>query len=334
MINKKKREWSYLGMLGVSILLFLTFWKLGWVSLDDPASGTRAHFRDGFMQIKSPEWLSEWMGGEGPAEESPAEDPPLEDLPSKPPLQEEVPPEGFLTEGDSTEGLPDGLPDETPDGGSWQEEVKEEEPFKADTTYFDDALFIGDSRTVGLAEYGNLGQAEVLADSGMSVYKVMKTEFTTGSGRKLRLTDLLEEREFGKIYIMLGINELGYDFDQTVKKYGQMLTDIRSLQPHALIYLQANLHITSEKSETSTYYNNDNINRFNRAVEEMADGKEVFYLDVNGLFDDETGGLDEQYTSDHTHILGKHYLSWVDWLLSQAVRPPERSGDAGHERID
>jgi len=162
MIKKKKREWSYLGMLGVSILLFLTFWKLGWVSLDDPASGTRAHFRDGFMQLQSLEWLSEWMEGEGSAEESPAEDPLQEYLPSKTPLQEEAPPEGLLAEGVSNEGAPE--------GESSQEEVKEEEePFKADTTYFDDALFIGDSRTVGLAEYGNLGQAEVLADSGMSV---------------------------------------------------------------------------------------------------------------------------------------------------------------------
>ncbi len=308
MIKKKKREWSYLGMLGISILLFLTFWKLGWISLDDPAAGTRAHFRAGFQQLKSVEWLSGFVDTV-PQEDTAVDESPVtaekeeEQIPEVPPLEEVVtgapPVEESVTEAP----------------------VVPEEPFTADAAYFDDALFIGDSRTVGLAEYGNLGQAEVLADSGMSVYKVMKTEFPTRSGRRMLLTDLLAERDFGKIYIMLGINELGYDFDTTVTRYRQMLESIRSMQPQALIFLQANLHITSEKSETSTYYNNDNINRFNRAVEEMADGKEVFYLDVNGLFDDETGGLDEQYTSDHTHILGKHYLSWVEWLLSKAVRP-------------
>lgn len=35
---------------------------------------------------------------------------------------------------------------------------------------FSGVLFIGDSRTVGLSEYGDLGQAEVFADSGMSVF--------------------------------------------------------------------------------------------------------------------------------------------------------------------
>lgn len=35
---------------------------------------------------------------------------------------------------------------------------------------FTNVLFIGDSRTAGLSEYGDLGQAEVFADSGMSVF--------------------------------------------------------------------------------------------------------------------------------------------------------------------
>ncbi len=36
-----------------------------------------------------------------------------------------------------------------------------------------DVLFIGDSRTVGLSEYGDLGNADVFADSGMSVFNLL-----------------------------------------------------------------------------------------------------------------------------------------------------------------
>ena len=191
--------------------------------------------------------------------------------------------------------------------------------YEADVTYFDDALFIGDSRTVGLSEYGELGNAEVFAETGMSVYKIFQKKAQIRSGEKVKLEDLLSQRQFGKIYIMLGINELGYDFEYTVGKYQEMLTRIQELQPEAILFLEANLHISKKKSDTSDVYNNDNIDRFNQAVSEMADEKTKFYLDVNELFDDGEGNLAEEFTADDAHILGKYYPEWVDWLLDHAV---------------
>lgn len=189
----------------------------------------------------------------------------------------------------------------------------------ADLSYFDDALFIGDSRTVGLHEYGNLGNAEVIADSGMNVYKIFEKEFMTASGEKKTLETILDERQFGKIYVMLGINELGYDYDRTVERYAALIGTLREKQPDAILFLQANLHITGKKSETSPVYTNENLNRFNDAVEQMADGRNLFYLDVNELFDDEEGNLSEDYTVDNAHVLGKYYQDWVNWILEHAV---------------
>ncbi len=204
---------------------------------------------------------------------------------------------------------------------------------EADLSWFDDALFIGDSRTVGLREYGNLGNAEVVADSGMNVYKIFEKEFVTVSGEKKQLETILAERQFGKVYLMLGINELGYDFDRTVSRYADLLAKIRGLQPEALIFLEANLHITGAKSEDSPIYTNENINRFNQAAEQMADGQSIFYLDVNELFDDENGNLAEEYTVDHAHVLGKYYTDWVDWILKHAVVFEGAGQDAADEVI-
>ena len=50
----------------------------------------------------------------------------------------------------------------------------------------------------------------------------------------------------------------------------------------------------------------------------MADGREIFYLDVNELFDDEEGNLSKAYTTDSTHVLGKYYADWVTWILNHA----------------
>lgn len=199
-------------------------------------------------------------------------------------------------------------------------EKPEMEFYHADVSYFDDALFIGDSRTVGLYEYGGLGEAEVFAHSGMSIYKIFKEKFELRSGEMTTLEETLKTGKFGKVYIMLGINELGYDFDQTVERFCETVDLIRQLQPEALVFIQANLHITNKKSEDSDLFNNTNINHFNQAVGELADGEKIFYLDVNPLYDDETGALSEEFTTDHAHILGKYYVDWVDFILQNAVK--------------
>ena len=205
---------------------------------------------------------------------------------------------------------------------SVEETIEEDTPqiYTADISYFDDALFIGDSRTVGLYEYGGLGNAEVFADSGMSIYKVFNEEFALRSGETVTLNEALSTKDFGKIYIMLGINELGYDFEQTVERFAESIDTIRTYQPQAYIVIQANLHITKEKSEKSEYFTNSNIDRYNEAISKLADNEQIFYLDVNPLYDDEQGCLSKEFTADHAHIKGKHYTEWVDFISQNAVR--------------
>ena len=194
------------------------------------------------------------------------------------------------------------------------------EIYAADISYLDDALFIGDSRTVGLYEYGGLGNAEVFADTGMSIYKVHDKSFMLRNGGMVTLDEALSTMNFGKIYIMLGINELGYDFEQTVTRFSDLIDSIRTYQPDAYVFIQANLHITKEKSEESEYFTNSNIDRYNEAISKLADDKRIFYLDVNPLYDDEDGCLSKEFTADHAHIKGKHYTEWVDFILQNAVR--------------
>lgn len=279
MSTKKKRTWSYTLMLAASFAVAGLFW-IGTLQLNT------------FEETKQNET----------AEAAPPKETAAPDISAPVPSEEALPEET--------------TPNEEPPA----EEPKEPEAVfrTADRSYFDDALFIGDSRTVGLSEYGDLGGATVIADSGMSVYKVWKNSFSV-NGQSKTLQQVLEEQSFGKIYIMLGINELGYPFESTMVKYEEMVTQIESLQPDAILYLQANLHITKDKSDTSEVYNNGNINRFNDGVNAMTGQNRRFYLDVNELFDDENGCLSKEYTVDNAHVLGKYYADWVNWILEHAI---------------
>lgn len=305
-------EYSYTILLGVSFLVIALVWQFG--GLKEQKPDEISHFlqdaTDDFcswiMLEKSMEAMSAELSGDVGHSEIV-----MEDVAAG---QDEILEDGKL----SVEHSAEKIISET------EEELAEiecvPEFYHADVSYFDNALFIGDSRTVGLYEYGGLGNAEVFAHSGMSIYKVFNEEFELQNGEKTTLEDALQEKQFGKVYIMLGINELGYDFDQTVERFSDAIELIRELQPQALIFIQANLHITNKKSQDSDLFNNTNINHFNQTVGNLADGKHVFYLDVNPLYDDAEGGLSEEFTADHAHILGKYYVEWVDFILQNAVK--------------
>ena len=94
-------------------------------------------------------------------------------------------------------------------------EVPMTEMTTVDADYFDDALMIGDSRTVGLKEYGTLGNATFYCDSGLSIYDLENKKIMVDGIGKVSISDLLASHTYHKIYLMLGINELGYDVTQT-----------------------------------------------------------------------------------------------------------------------
>ncbi len=179
---------------------------------------------------------------------------------------------------------------------------------------FLNALFIGDSRTVGIRKYSGIQGPDFFATTGLSVYEMFTEKTDAGGLTDTDLQTLLAQKTYDRIFIMLGINELGYNFDTTVQTYGEAVATLRQLQPQAYIHVQANMHVSKNKSDSDKLYNNTNINALNEALSALADGEMVFFLDVNPVFDDEHGCLKDGLTWDGVHLLGKHYAAWADWL--------------------
>ena len=190
---------------------------------------------------------------------------------------------------------------------------------KVDKSYLNDALFIGDSRTLGLMEYGGVSQASYFADSGMSVFNLEKTTVPVAGYGKTDIRSLLKQKKFGKIYFMMGINEAGYPWKTLEKKYKETVAMIRDMQPDAKIFLCANLMMTEEKSGQSKAINNKVICKINAMIEKLANKNEMYYIDVNEIFTDKKGNLIETYSNDGVHVLGKYYRDWMDWICTKGV---------------
>lgn len=183
----------------------------------------------------------------------------------------------------------------------------------------DKVLFVGDSRTVGLMEYGELTGATFFCNTGMSVFHIQEATVSVPNVGEVTLTQLLDSKSYDVIYVMLGINELGYPFDNIVKKYDELVKLIAAKAPNSKIVIIANLHVTKERSDGDKYFNNNAINRLNTALSKFANGNNIFYLDGNSLFDDENGALSVAVSSDNTHLYAKHYKAWGKWILEQTA---------------
>ncbi len=180
-----------------------------------------------------------------------------------------------------------------------------------------DVLFIGDSRTIGIRDYSDIIEADYFATTGMSVFNVHNESVDVGGRGKISFEDLLARVSYRKIFIMLGINELGYNMDAVFTKYKALVEEVQAAQPDAKIYIEANLHVVKEKSETSDIYNNEKIDKLNSMISTLADSSSVFYIDVNSLFDDEQGNLSDKYACDGSHLVGTYYKTWGDWIRGQ-----------------
>lgn len=179
---------------------------------------------------------------------------------------------------------------------------------------FGNVLFIGDSRTVGLKDYANLGAADVFAENGLNVFKLFKDVINIPEKGQVTLENLLSAKQYDKIYLMLGINEIGYNLDKVIEFYGRALDTIQGYQPNTTIYIQANLMIQKSRSDRDPVYNNTNMKYLNDHMAAFADGVKRIYIDVNPLFDDGAGNLSAQYAYDDFHLLGSYYAVWADWI--------------------
>lgn len=192
-------------------------------------------------------------------------------------------------------------------------------------SYFDNALFIGDSRIVGLRDYGKIeGSATYYVREGLNVFKLLSAKIVEvpNQRKKISVEDALKEKQFGKIYLMVGINELDIGtVERYEEAYREAVNRIRELQPDAIIYVQSIMLVTNKRAKKGDFVTNKAIQERNDAIQNLADNQHVFYLDVNEAIVDESGGMNPTYTTDGIHLKAKYVPVYADYLRTHAILP-------------
>lgn len=185
-----------------------------------------------------------------------------------------------------------------------------------DNEFDSTVAFIGDSRTQGFIMYNGLKEVQDYSYIGLMVDTAVTKKFVkTGDGNKITLLEDMKNKNIKKVYIMLGVNELGWSYPEVFKlKYGELIDSIREVKPDCKIYLQSIIPVTESKSNSDDIYNNSKIAKYNEYIKEVAKEKNVNYLDVKSVMIDSEGNLPESASTDGIHI-GKNYCEkWLEYL--------------------
>lgn len=219
---------------------------------------------------------------------------------------------------------PTPTPEPTPTPYDYALPVPQQEP--VDDLWFQDAVFVGDSRTDGLQLYGGITEGTFICYKGLTSFEFDNKKCIKTDQGKLTALEALSSKEYGKVFLMLGLNELGYTTKEFAQRYAIMLDQIVAAQPNAMIYIQPVVPINNQKAQEKKqpyYITNEKIAEFNTEISRLAEEKQLLFLDVSQGLTDETGQLPYDHTTDGVHFSKGWYQQWYTYLKAHTVDPEE-----------
>ena len=171
-------------------------------------------------------------------------------------------------------------------------------------------------------DYSGLTNATFFAKTGLTIYNLLDEKFVEdpNTGKNVSVSDMLQNYKYGKIYLMVGINELGTGgTERFAQTYKEVLGKMRKWQPDAVIYVQSIMGVSPKKDRTDEVFNNTNIRDKNCAIAKLTDGIHIFYLNIQELYEDENHALKQDLTFDDVHLYAQYYDKWVKYLKNHAV---------------
>jgi hypothetical protein len=188
-----------------------------------------------------------------------------------------------------------------------------------DCDFFANSLFIGDSRVDGLQRFSKLSTATYCFKDGLTVWSLHESGLVDKNYAATTIEETLGEKNYDYIYIMLGINEAGRGTAVSfANQFKEDILYIRQVQPTAKIVIVGITGVTRAYSNSNADRSTDNLTTRNVFLSYLANGVDVFYLDLNDSVCDEDGVMAADYSYDGVHLKAQYYDLWADYICSHA----------------
>jgi|GEM_PF-988869 len=187
-----------------------------------------------------------------------------------------------------------------------------------DNSWFDDACFIGHSQVVGMQRYFDLDNADYFAVVGHTAQNVLDFPYyEIPNSRMGTIRQALEKGSYGKVYVMLGINDCS-DRENRVEEFKEpmrkILDIVKETQPDAALYILSVAPV-GRFTPMNIIYNPDNVTLYSQALKDLAREYDAEYLDLFRLMSDSEGYLLSTFDAgDGIHFIGSQYAVIEDFL--------------------
>ena len=222
------------------------------------------------------------------------------------------------TEDGEETAAPEGTEEPVPPAPSEEplpEETPEPVPTRVEDDFFADAAFFGNSLVDCLRIFGGLEYGTFIAGTSASVLSVETVrDAHLSSGAPATMLDALLEQQYGRIYVLFGINELGFNTGSFVELYEELLGKVAEAEPDAEIIVMSLTPITERRSNSEDLFTRDKVLEFNAAICAMASRHGYGYLDLFTGLSDENGWLPQEQSTDGVHFTADKYLEWAEYL--------------------
>ena len=192
--------------------------------------------------------------------------------------------------------------------------VAESDP--VDPSWFSDACFIGHSQVVAMRMYFDFTGTDYLAEVGFTAPDMLVHKgFHTSSGRAGSLLRLLQNKSYGKVFVMLGINDVSdrknriAEFKEPMRK---ILDMIKEMQPDAKLYL-ISLAPVGHAAPYVVIYNPRVTMLYSQAVKDLSREYGAEYIDLYRPLSGADGYMYDEYSvNDGIHITPETYSSLLE----------------------
>ena len=246
---------------------------------------------------------------------------------------------GGIVEDDDAQAVsvPSALPVQTQNS----ESIDDQKVLKArdqgvDDSFFNNAVFIGDSRMEGFRNSSGITQGTFLTGIGLAINDMDKQIIQTAEGN-ISVYQGLSGHQYDRIYLMLGANDLGYyPWEDFLPTFKSVLEEFHQLQPQAIIYVCSVIYVDESKIAAGFEYdNNDNVRTINGYILEACDELWYsYYLNLNEIFSDGTGSLISDASPDGIHLYADYLAMMLDYLKTHYLTDEEFSAEIANHPDD
>ena len=201
-----------------------------------------------------------------------------------------------------------------PAAAAAQESEKEKkETHTIPESWFDDALFIGDSQTGSLGAYvlmnGGLGDALIWHVNGLACHHIVEGEKSYPfKGMYCSITDVVSLSGAKKLFLMLAMNDIGtLPVKELKSRWAGVIRSLREHCPDVEIFIQSGTPVESDFG----YLTKENMDLYNEMLQEVCTETECCYVDVTKGLPDSTGYMKEEYKKDNVHLNPDGCAVWV-----------------------